>query len=186
MPGATTAPIDQLLDPSDWETYRRTSTKLPRRSFSLPFCPPDGPAAVKYLDTPPSIARPSLLRLKVAAGILHWELTPLVRSHHPLACWRPHLHRGVCLCVWVCVCVCNIIIIVFYATPPYLQSRLPPSSLSRLSPSYTPTPRYPLLYANNHLYPVPSPVRCPVSFFRSCTPRFSHVRSQAVTSLLHP
>ena len=28
---------------------------------SFRFCPPDGPAAVNYLDTPPSIARPSLL-----------------------------------------------------------------------------------------------------------------------------
>ena len=80
MPVAAAAPLDQLLDSSAWATYRRTSTKLPRRSLSLPFCSPDSPAAVEYLDMPPAIARPSLLRSEIAVGILHRELTLLAHS----------------------------------------------------------------------------------------------------------
>ena len=74
------------------------------------FHPPDGPAAVDNLDTPPDLARPSLLRSEIAAGILHREPTPLAHIRRPLARRRPHLHRGeyvcVCVCVYVCVCVC--------------------------------------------------------------------------------
>ena len=72
------------------------------------FRPPCGPSDVEYLDTPPSIARPYLLRSEIAAGLLHRELTPIAHSRCPLACISPHLHRGVCLCVCVCVylCVC--------------------------------------------------------------------------------
>ena len=49
------------------------------------FCPPDGPAAVEYLDTPPAIARPSLLRSQIAEGLSHRELTLLACSRRPLA-----------------------------------------------------------------------------------------------------
>ena len=35
------------------------------------FFPPHIPAAVEYLDTPPAIARPSLLRSEIVAGLLH-------------------------------------------------------------------------------------------------------------------
>ena len=66
------------------------------------FCPPDGPAAVEYIDTPPAIARLSLLRLEIAAGLSHQDITPLAHSRHPLARRRPHLQRGVCVCVCVC------------------------------------------------------------------------------------
>ena len=67
---------------------------------------PNDPAAVKYLDTPPAIARPSLFRSEIAAGLLHQDLTPLSHSRRTLARRRPHLHRGVCVCVCVCVFVC--------------------------------------------------------------------------------
>ena len=70
------------------------------------FCPPDDPAAVDNLNTPPAIARPSLLRSEIAAGLLHRELTPHAHSRRPLVFRRPHLHSGVCVCVYVCVCVC--------------------------------------------------------------------------------
>ena len=65
------------------------------------FRPPDGPAAVANRNTPPAIARPSLLQSEIAAGLLHQELTPLAHSRHPLVRRRPHLHRGVCVCVCV-------------------------------------------------------------------------------------
>ena len=71
----------------------------------LLFRPPDGPAAVANRDTPPAIARPSLLRSEIATGILHRELTPITHNRRTLARRRPHLHRGVCVCVCVCVCV---------------------------------------------------------------------------------
>ena len=70
------------------------------------FSPPDGPAAVANRDTPPAIARPSLLRSDIAAGLLHRELTLLAHSLRPLARRRPHLHCGVCVCVYVSVCLC--------------------------------------------------------------------------------
>ena len=65
------------------------------------FCFPDGPAAVDNLDTPPAIARPSLLRSEITAGLSHQELTSLTHSRHPSAHRRPHFHRGVCVCVCV-------------------------------------------------------------------------------------
>ena len=40
----------------------------------LLFCPPDGPAAIEYLDTLPAKARPYLLRLEIAWGLSHREL----------------------------------------------------------------------------------------------------------------
>ena len=70
------------------------------------FSPPDGPSAVEYLNMPPAIARPSLLRSEIVAGIFHRDLTLLAHSRRPLAHWRPHLHRGVCVCLCLCVCVC--------------------------------------------------------------------------------
>ena len=75
----------------------------PVGAYPLRFRPPDGPAAVKYLGTLPSIARPYLLRLEIAAGLSHRELTLLTHNRRPLTCRRPHLHRGVCVCVCVCV-----------------------------------------------------------------------------------
>ena len=61
------------------------------------FCPPDGPAAIKYIDTPPDIARPYPLQLEIVAGLSHQELTPLAHTRRPLARWRPHLHRVACV-----------------------------------------------------------------------------------------
>ena len=52
------------------------------------FCPPVGLAAVKYLDIPPAIAQPSLLRSEISAGLLHQELTPLAPGAHT-ACTQP-------------------------------------------------------------------------------------------------
>ena len=69
------------------------------------FRPPDGPAAVEYLNTPPAIAQPFLIRSEIAAGILHRELTPLAHSRHPLARRKQHLHCGLCVCACVCLCV---------------------------------------------------------------------------------
>ena len=37
------------------------------------FCPPKDPAAVADCDTPPAIARQSLLQSEIAAGISHRE-----------------------------------------------------------------------------------------------------------------
>ena len=87
----------------------------------LLFRPPDGPAAVNNLDTPPDIAQPSMLRSEIAAGISHWEITPPAHSCSPLELRRPHVHCVVyvcvcicvyiyiyiCVCVFVCVCVCG-------------------------------------------------------------------------------
>ena len=67
------------------------------------FCPPDGLATVEYLDTPPAIARPSLLQSDIAAGLLHRELTPLV--HHPPSLGAPKATLTP-WCVYVCVYVC--------------------------------------------------------------------------------
>ena len=114
VPGATTAPLDQLLDLYTWAIYCITNTKLPRRSFSLHFRPPNGPAAAEYLDTPPAIARPSLLRLEIAAGLSHRELTPLTESRRPLARRRPHRqYTVVCVCVraYECVYVCMFVFV---------------------------------------------------------------------------
>ena len=46
------------------------------------FRPPDGPAAIAARDMPPAIAWPSLLRLEIAVGLSHRELTPL--THTPV------------------------------------------------------------------------------------------------------
>ena len=102
------------------------------------FCPTDGLAAVEYLDTSPAIAQPSTTRT---------HLLSLGTPKETLTFW--YVCVCVCMCMCMCVCVCNILLIVFYGTPPYLQSRIPPSSLSHLSPSYKPNPMTPLLYANN-------------------------------------
>ena len=60
----------------------------------------DDPAAVRYPNTPLSIAHPSLLRLEVAVGLSHWDLTPLTHLCSPLACRRQqHNYTGVCVCV---------------------------------------------------------------------------------------
>ena len=123
------------------------------------FCTPDGPTAVNDLDMPPAIARPSLLRSDIAAGLLHRELTPFAHSRRFLACRRPQLHCGLCVCVCVCVCVCGckIRLINCLSTPLYLRSQLPSSSHPRLYPSYTPTPVSPLLYSDNRLSLFPLP-----------------------------
>ena len=68
------------------------------------FCPPDGPAAVKYLNTPPAIARPSLLRSYIAAELSHREITPLTHSRRPFGAPEATLALW-CVCVCVCVCV---------------------------------------------------------------------------------
>ena len=104
------------------------------------FCPPDGPAAVDYLNTPPATARPSLIQSEIPEGISHQDLSPLAHSRRTLARRRPHLHRGVC----VCVCVCNVFLFVFNSIlsailfPP---NRLPssPQYCRGFYPSYTPT-----------------------------------------------
>ena len=134
------------------------------------FCPPDGPAAVKYLNMPPAIARPSLLRSEIAAGFSHQELASLAHSRRPLARRRPHLHCG----------VCNILIVVFYDTPSYLRSQLPPSSRPCLCPSYTPTPISPLLYADNRSSPFSRLLRRPVTSVLFYPPIFSRTRALAV------
>ena len=118
--------------------------RLERLTVELvPNSPVGGLDAVDNLNTPPAIAWRSLIRSDIIAGLLHQDLTPLAHSRHPLALRRPHLHRGVC----VCVCVCNKILVVFYATPLYLRSRIPPSFCTRLYASYTPTLISPLLYS---------------------------------------
>ena len=101
------------------------------------FCPLVGPAAVNNLDTPPAIARPYLLLSEIAAGLLHRQLTPLAHSHGPLARRRPRLHRGVCV---------TYLLSSLYATTPILTSSVFPLPSV---PSYTTTPRFPLLYADN-------------------------------------
>ena len=106
MTGATAAPLDHLWGMLDGTTYRKNHTKPPVGVSPFRFCPPDGLAAVANRDTPPDIARPSLLQSEIAAGLSYRELTPLAHIRRPLAVQRPHLHRGVCVCVCVCVYVC--------------------------------------------------------------------------------
>ena len=152
--------------------------------------------AVANGGLPPAIARPSLLRSEIAAGILHRELTPLTHSSRPLARRRPHLHRGVCVCVCVCVCVfvcvcvcvfvCNIRLFDLLSTPHYLRSQRAPSSHILCYPSDTPTPRSPFLYADNYPSPCPSPCPLLLSSIPYFSPIFSHARVRTVPSLIHP
>ena len=90
VPGATAAPLDRLLGPSAWETHRRNITKLPVGVPPFRFCTPNGPAAVADRNTPPAIARPSLLPSEIAGGLLHQELTPIAHSLRPLSLRRLH------------------------------------------------------------------------------------------------
>ena len=93
-----------------------------------------------------------------------------------------------CVCVCVCVCVCNIHLIFFlYATTSLLStSSIFPFPSPFCPPSYTPTPRYPLLYADNLICPLPLSYRQPVLSALFYLPRSSHARAQAVASPLHP
>ena len=67
----------------------------------------------------------------------------------------------VCVCVCVCVCVYNMHLIVFlcYNSAPEFLRLLSPV----FPPSYTPTPRSPLLYAGNRSVPLPRSFRLPVA-----------------------
>ena len=103
----------------------------------------------------------------------------LAQSRRLLAHRRPHQHYTV-------VCVCNILLVVFYATPPYLRRHQDPSSYPLHYPSYTPTTIYPLLYADSDPSPCPSPWNRLILSVPSLSPRFSHVRALEVPSLLHP
>ena len=98
--------------------------------FPFLFRPPDGPAAVDNIDTPPAISWPSLLRSDIAVWLSYQELTPLAHSRRPLALRMPHVDRG--------VCVTNFLLS-FYATPP-----IP-------TPSVFPPPSVPQLYADSVL-----------------------------------
>ena len=72
VPGATAAPLDRLTDPfARWTTYLRTYTKPPIGVYPFLFCPLDDPVTVKYLDMPPAIARPSLIRSEITAVLSH-------------------------------------------------------------------------------------------------------------------
>ena len=103
MPGAATAPLDQILGLSNRHmTYRRTYTKPPVGVFPFRFCLLDEPATGGLPDTPQAVARPSLLRSEIALGLSHQHLTPIAHSHHTLALRRPHRHYSV-VCVFVCV-----------------------------------------------------------------------------------
>ena len=144
VPGATAAPLDRLLGPSAWATHRRNNTKPPVGVSPFHFRPTDGPAAVADRDTPLAIARPSLLRLEIAEGISHRDLTPLAHSRRHLARQRPNLHRDVC----VCVCVCNIRLFDLKSIPHYSQHQLSSSSHPLRYPSYALTPMSPLLYTD--------------------------------------
>ena len=101
----------QHLSTVSWACWlgRPTVETIPNPSLGVSpflFHPPDSPAAVADRNTPPDIARLSLLRSDISAGLSHRELTPLTHSRLPLALWRPHLHRGVCFYIYMCVCVC--------------------------------------------------------------------------------
>ena len=110
----------------------------------------------------------------------HTALTQLPSLDAPEA--TPPLHHDVCVCVCVCVCV-TYILLSFYVTTP-----IPILSLFSLPsvPSYTLTPRTPLLYANTCSSPFSLSSRLPVSSVPFFPPRFIHVRAQAVTSPLSP
>ena len=108
VPGATAAPLDQLLDPSAcWETYRRTYTKPLYRSFSYPFLPSQWTIRrqVTRNATSHSSVVPSLIR------VCSRDLAPgahTSRTHLPYLVAQeatPPLHRSVCVCVCVCVCI---------------------------------------------------------------------------------
>ena len=113
------------------------------------------------------------------------------RSSHRLrtaaVSWRAkgHTYTVVCVCVYVCVCVCVCVtyfLLYFHATNP-----IPTSSVFLLPsvPSYTPTLRSPLLYADSRCPSFPIFNRLLVSSVPFFPPRFSHARALAVTSTLH-
>ena len=191
---ATAAPLDYLSGPLARTTYRRTYTQPPVGVSPFSFRPPDGPAAVANCDMPPAISRPSLLRLEIAAGFLHRELTPLSHSRPPLARWRPHLHRGVCVyvcvcvCLCVCVCVCNgpLFVFLFYMSRHLLCSKSPsyfaatPSCLS----FFTLTPLPPYLYSN--FYASLPLVSVLLSLTSTLCPSAAWISSLCLTSLWAP
>ena len=81
--GATAAPLDRISGPVAWATHRRNDTKPPIGVSPFLFCPLDGRAAVADCNTPSAIARPSLLRSEIAAGLSHRELTHThTHTHH--------------------------------------------------------------------------------------------------------
>ena len=108
MPGSTAAPLDQLLDTSAcWATYHRTCTKLPHRSFSLPFLPSRWPgrrrvsphAAIHTSAVPAQIGDRSG---DLAPGA-HTALTQPPSLGVPKATLTPWC---VCVCMCECMCVC--------------------------------------------------------------------------------
>ena len=124
MPGATTAPLDQLLEPSAcWETYRRTNTKPLRRIFSLPFWPSRWPdlrqvtrhAAIHSSDIPATIGD----CIRALAPGANTACTQPLHLGVPKA--TPPLNSGVCVCVCMCVYVCviyiNLTLNLFYTIP---------------------------------------------------------------------
>ena len=106
-PGATTAPLDQISDPSAWETYRRTNTKLPHRSFSLPFLPSRWPGrcqvsqhAASHSSSVPDPIIDCSGDLAPGAHTSHKQLPYLGAPEA-----TPSLHRA-CVRARACVCVC--------------------------------------------------------------------------------
>ena len=122
---------------------------------------------------PPAIARTSLIRLEIAAGLSYRELTPLGHSRLSLARQRPHIHRGVCVCVCVCVraCVCvtyvlsTVYIPHFISDPKFLRLSVPfcNPDISRLQSltCYMPTTVNPLFLIPN-VVPSRPPRRAPL------------------------
>ena len=94
-----------------------------------------------------------------------------------------------CVCVYVCVCVCMCVTYIlsslYATTSPLLTSSVFPFPSPFYPPSYSPTPRFPLLYADILFCLLPLSYRRPVLSVQFYLARSIHVRYRAVASLLH-
>ena len=112
MPGATTAPLDQLSEPSAWANYCRTSTKLLRWSFSLPFSSSQWPGrrrvsrhVASHSSAVPALIRDFSRALALGAHTARTQPPSLGAPKATLTPW--------CVCVCVCVCVCMCVCVTY-------------------------------------------------------------------------
>ena len=90
------------------------------------------------------------------------------------------------VCVYVCVCVTYILSSLYATTSPLPTSSVFPFPSPFCPPSYTPTQKSPLIYADTLFCPLPLSYRRPILSDQFCLPRSSHARARAVASPLHP
>ena len=110
MPGETTAPLNQLLDPSAWATYRRTCTKLLHRSFSLPFLAARWPGRRR-------VSRHAASHISAVPAPIGYCSGAIAPGAHTARTQPPYLgapettlplHHGVCVRARVCEPSCNL------------------------------------------------------------------------------